>query len=162
MTSKKTVVCVSGNFDPCHSGHASYLKEALKLGDKLIVILTRDEQVIAKKGYCFMPYEERKAIVEAIVGEGTVVINIDGLDPDSRVFESAKKPIKKDFTSCESLRHYKPDIFAKGGDTWDIKNLPEREVCEELGIKVVFGIGGFAKTQSSSELIRRVIEGYEK
>lgn len=157
---KKTVVCVSGNFDPCHSGHASYLKDALKLGDELIVILTRDEQVIAKKGYCFMPFAERKAIVEAIVGKGTVAVNVDGLTPDNRAFESAKKPTKKDITSCDSLRLYKPDIFAKGGDTWDIKNLPERKVCEELGIKVVFGVGGFNKAQNSSEMIRKVIEGH--
>jgi len=137
------VVAVSGNFDPLHSGHVSYLQEAKKLGDKVIVILTRDDQVIMKKGYCFMTYRERKKIVEAITGKGTVAENVD-----------------KDITSCESLRKYKPSIFAKGGDTWDINNLPERAVCEELGIKVVFGVGGFHKEQSSSDLIRRAVEGH--
>ena len=57
-------------------------------------------------------------------------------------------------TSIESLKLYRPDVFAKGGDTWNINNLPEREVCEELGIEVVFGVGGFEKLQSSSDLLR--------
>ncbi|MCD6274509.1 MAG: adenylyltransferase/cytidyltransferase family protein, partial [Candidatus Aenigmarchaeota archaeon] len=34
----KTVVA-SGYFDPLHIGHIRYLREAKKLGDKLIVIL---------------------------------------------------------------------------------------------------------------------------
>lgn len=129
-------VAVSGGFDPLHIGHTRYLKEALSLGDCLIVILTRDDQLILKKGKVFMPYEERKEILEwSLEGKGRfeVVENIDmGL------------------TSIESIRKYKPDIFAKGGDTWDEENLPEAEVCREIGVKVVFGVGGFKKVQSSS------------
>jgi bifunctional ADP-heptose synthase (sugar kinase/adenylyltransferase) len=53
----------------------------------------------------------------------------------------------------EALRLYKPDVFAKGGDSWDEKNLPEYNVCKELGIKIVFGVGGFDKLNSSSKLI---------
>jgi len=39
---KKTVL-VTGGFDPLHSGHISYLKEARRLGDSLIVGLNSDE-----------------------------------------------------------------------------------------------------------------------
>ena len=144
MTSSSKIVVISGGFDPCHSGHLSYIKEAMKLGDKLIIILSRDDQLIAKKGYCFMDYKERKAILEAIVGDkGIVVENID-----------------KDITSCRTLKFYNPDIFAKGGDTWDLDNLPEQAVCEELEIEVVFGVGGFNKAQSSSKLMEKAIESY--
>ena len=144
----KVTVAISGGFDFCHTGHLAYIKEAMKLGDELIIILSRDDQLRKKKGYCVMPFEERKAILKAI-------IETDIDDRDKVVMNT-----DYDITSCQSLRHYKPDIFAKGGDTWDTENLPEQAVCEELGIKVVFGVGGFNKAQSSSNLMEKAIESY--
>lgn len=143
-------VAVSGGFDPLHRGHAKYIREAQKLGTHLIVILSRDVQLDKKKaaiGGHLQDYEERKdMLVWALEGKGSfeVVENID-----------------KDITSVESLRLYKPAIFAKGGDTWAEDNLPEAKVCEELGITVVFGVGGFQKTQSSSRLAERMRVGGE-
>lgn len=132
------VVAVSGGFDPLHPGHIQYLQHASQLGDRLLVILSRDDQLILKKGYRALPYDIRKAVVEwglrTAVGE--VVANID-----------------LDHTSRESLRYYHPDIFAKGGDTWDEKNLPEWDVCQELGIDIMFGVGGYDKPYTSSELV---------
>lgn len=138
-----TVVAVSGGFDPIHPGHIAYIREALKLGDYLLVILTRDDQLIEKdrlagnvKKRSPIPFEVRKAVIEwGLKGRGKVVENID-----------------KDITSCESLRLYHPDIFAKGGNTWDLENLPEKDVCRELGIKIVFGVGGYDKSFTSSKL----------
>ena len=130
-------VAVSGGFDPIHKGHVRYIRAAMALG-QVVVILTRDDQLIAKKGKVFMGYDERKEIIEAIIwGSGKVVPNVDST-----------------ITSTDSIRKYKPDIFAKGGDTWDIDNLPEAEVCKELGIEVVFGVGGTDKVQSSSWLTK--------
>ena len=43
------VVLVTGGFDPLHSGHIEYFKEAKKLGDKLIVGLNSDEWLTRKK-----------------------------------------------------------------------------------------------------------------
>ena len=59
-------VAVSGGYDPIHIGHVRSIREGKKLGDKLIIILTRDDQLIQKKGYYFMPYEERKEILEEL------------------------------------------------------------------------------------------------
>jgi D-beta-D-heptose 7-phosphate kinase/D-beta-D-heptose 1-phosphate adenosyltransferase len=44
-------------------------------------------------------------------------------------------------------------MFGNGGDRTD-KNTPEQDVCEELGIHMVFGLGG-GKAQSSSELVEK-------
>ena len=44
------IVIVSGGFDPVHSGHISYLKDAKNFGDKLIVALNSDEWLENKKG----------------------------------------------------------------------------------------------------------------
>jgi len=139
----KRIVAISGGFDPIHPGHIAYIEAAKKLGDYLLVILTRDEQLIKKdrlagnvKNRVPIPYNVRKATIEwGLKGKGHVVENID-----------------KDITTCESLKKYRPNIFAKGGDSWDADNLPEKSVCDELGIEIVFGVGGYDKPYSSSSL----------
>jgi len=45
----KTVMCF-GTFDLLHPGHEFYLNKAKSLGDKLIVVVARDETVILVKG----------------------------------------------------------------------------------------------------------------
>lgn len=120
------IVAVSGGFDPLHVGHVRSLKEAKRLGDRLIVILMTDYQLVKKKGYYFMSYKERKEILENITAVDVVVPNID-----------------TDITSNESLKYYRPDIFAKGGDRTE-DNMPEieKEVCTKIGCKIVYGVGG--------------------
>jgi len=132
----KTVVA-SGYFDPLHIGHIRYLREAKKLGDKLIVILNNDEQAKLKKGMSFMLVNEREEILKSLEFVDEVVISID-----------------EDLSVCKTLEMLKPDIFAKGGDR-TIDNIPEKEICEKLGIKMVFGVGG-EKIQSSSWLIANI------
>ena len=132
----KTVVA-SGYFDPLHIGHIRYLREAKKLGDKLIVILNNDKQAKLKKGRSFMPVNEREEILKSLEFVDEVVISED-----------------EDLSVCKTLEMLKPDIFAKGGDR-TIDNIPEKEICEKLGIKMVFGVGG-EKIQSSSWLIANV------
>lgn len=136
---KKIRVAVSGYFDPIHVGHIKYLAEAKKLGTELIVILSRDGQCLKKKGYVFMPYLERKVILESIRYVNQVVPNLDG-----------------DTSCANSLREYHPDIFAKGGDR-NPKNMPIEEivVAKAKGIKIIYGVGG-GKIQSSSWLIGKV------
>ena len=58
------IIVVSGGFDPIHSGHISYLKSAKNLGDKLIVALNSDSWLANKKGSYFLPFNERKLIIE--------------------------------------------------------------------------------------------------
>ena len=46
----------------------------------------------------------------------------------------------------------RPDYFANGGDR-TTQNTPEQAVCEELGIQMLWNMGG-QKIQSSSDLVR--------
>lgn len=133
------VVAVSGYFDPLHVGHLECFELAKKLGDKLVVILNTDEQAVLKKGKAFMPFEERKKILEA-------------LEVVDEVFES----VDEDASVCKSLEALKPDVFAKGGDR-NVGNIPEAKICEDLGIEIVDGLGD--KIQSSSDLIKGSEEG---
>lgn len=137
-------VAVSGGFDPIHIGHINYLKAAKELATskicKLMVILDSQEYLIKKgKGHPFYPsYEEREEIVKTIRYVDTVVPQID-------------------VSTASSLEHYKPKIFAKGGDRASLRDLPvgEVEVCKRNNIEIIFGVGGFDKPQSSSWLIER-------
>ena len=51
---------VSGGFDPIHSGHISYLKDAKSYGEILIVALNSDNWLINKKGQNFLSFKERR------------------------------------------------------------------------------------------------------
>lgn len=132
-------VVVSGFFDPIHIGHIEHLREAKSLGEKLIVILARDDQCVMKKGYYFMPFETRKAILESLRFVDEVVQSID-----------------QDTLCVKTLEMLKPDIFAKGGDRTP-DNMPEAELetCRRLNIKIVYNVGG-KKRDSSSSLIERI------
>ena len=141
---KKIHVAISGGFDPLHPGHVRYIQEAAKLGNKLTVILNSDDFLIKKKGYVFMEFNER---VE-------MLMSIKGVD---EVF----KCIDLDQSVCKTLQVIRPDIFAKGGDR-NLSNIPEAKVCKELGIKMVFGVGGSDKPQSSSWLVEKAARHFVK
>ena len=131
---KEETVCISGGFDPVHVGHLRMIREAAKLG-RLIIILNSDEWLKRKKGYIFMPFNERKEILMGFRGVSGV----------SSVNDS-------DDTVCEALTRIKPAIFANGGDRKE-GNVPEYQVCEALDIGMVYNVGG-GKIQSSSSLVR--------
>ena len=60
------VVLVTGGFDPLHSGHISYFKEAKKLGYILVVGVNTDAWLSRKKGQPFMTVNERISIIEEL------------------------------------------------------------------------------------------------
>ena len=136
MPNPYETVAVSGGMDPIHFGHVRMIQEAAQFGE-VIVILNSDEWLMRKKGFVFMPWEERAEIIESIKGVRKVV----------RVDDS-------DGSVCEALRREKPTYFANGGDRTN-KNTPEMEVSTDLGISMLWGIGG-GKIQSSSELVARI------
>jgi len=141
----KKIVIVSGGFDPLHIGHIRYFKEAKSLGDYLVVILNSDDFLIKKKGYKVMPFEERKEILESIKYVDYV---ITCLDKDNSVCETLKK-FREEFKESHL-------IFANGGDR-NADNTLEKVVCEQIGIELVYNVGG-KKIQSSSVLVNNIKE----
>lgn len=138
---KKVVVAVSGGFDPLHVGHVRLFQEARELGDELVVILNNDNWLTKKKGYVFMPEKERVEIIKSLKGV-------------SRVILTNHKPNPDDMSVCAELKKLKPDIFANGGDRHQ-GNVPEVEVCKEIGCKMVDNVGRGGKIQSSSWLLNK-------
>ena len=142
-----TTVCVSGYFTVLHKGHIKLFEEARKLGDKLVVIINNNDQQINKKGKLIHDTEDIKYIIENL-----------------RMVDEAVVSIDKDKSQCETLRMLKPDIFANGGDR-DVKDSedkssslnPEADLCNELGIKMEFNVGG-EKVTSSSDILKSIMK----
>ena len=139
---RKSVIIISGGFDPVHKGHLRMFREASWLGHQVIVGLNSDDWLTRKKGKPFMDFKERKEILEGFKYINQVLA-FDDKD------ETANDIIKQ---VCSLYRDFDVNIyFANGGDRTS-DNVPEMKVCDELGVEMIWGIGG-GKIQSSSWLI---------
>lgn len=135
------LVMVSGGFDPIHKGHIRYIEEASHYGD-VIVALNSDEWLKRKKGFVYMSFEDRKEILQSNKNVH-MVTEVD--DSDGSV--------------CKAISQYVPDIFANGGDRFE-DNIPEKKLCQDLDINMIFNVGG-DKVESSSEIVKRNWGFYE-
>jgi cytidyltransferase-like protein len=131
------IVCTSGGYDPAHSGHITCIQKSKEYGDLLVVLVNGDGFLRRKKGKEFLPVEERAFIISALAGVDVVLPLTDEYDQD---------------TVIEALRAVKPHVFTKGGDRCDERTIPEWDVCQELGIRIVTGVGN-PKTCSSSNFL---------
>jgi D-beta-D-heptose 7-phosphate kinase/D-beta-D-heptose 1-phosphate adenosyltransferase len=138
---KEKAIIVSGYFNPLHKGHLDLFKKAKSQADKLWVIVNSDFQRELKGSTEFMSDTERLEIVKAIKWVDYTLISSD-----------------RDRTQCYTLQQFhemfsdKYDLaFANGGDQTN-DTIPEKEVCERLGIELLDGLGD--KIQSSSWLLK--------
>lgn len=136
----KNVVLVTGGFDPLHSGHIAYFKEAKKLGDKLVVGVNTDAWLTRKKGRPFMSGGERTTIIQNLsMVDHCLLFG----DDDGSAIEA-----------INNVRMLYPDahiVFANGGDRTS-ENIPEMNTKVE-NISFVFGVGGSNKANSSSWIL---------
>lgn len=136
----KRIVMVSGGFDPIHIGHLQMFEEAKKLGDKLVVVLNCDKWLIRKKGKNFMSQEERAGIIRGF-----------SCVDDVFILESDRGDVG------EAIEKIRPQVFANGGDRKAEIDIPEAEICKNLGVEMIFNVGG-GKVQSSSWLLNKYAE----
>ena len=147
------VVVISGYFNPLHTGHLDYIKDASKLGDKLVVIINNDEQVDLKGSTPFMKEVDRMRIISAIKGVDRVVLSID---TDSSVVQT----ISLIYNEYAVNWDFDTMTFANGGDR-TIESSPEESYCNWRKIRTVYSVGG-NKTQSSSGLIDNATKNVDK
>ena len=140
--SKKKGMIVSGYFNPIHKGHIEYLNNAKALSDELFVIVNNDRQRILKGSDEFQEEQERVYIVSNIKSVNHCVLSID---QDRTVCKTIEK-IALDFGDDYELS------FANGGDQ-NNNSIPEKPICDQLGISLVDGLGD--KIQSSSWLLKK-------
>jgi len=134
----RKIVCTSGGFDPLHVGHLRCIQESRRFGQLLVVIVNGDSFLQRKKGYVFMPLAERMELIDGIAG----VIHVVAWDDGSQYVDRA-------------LATLRPDFFTKGGDRSSPECLSpaELQICEAIGCRICYGVGGREKIQSSSSLV---------
>jgi cytidyltransferase-like protein len=137
----KTLVIVSGYFNPVHKGHIEYLKRSKALGDFLYVIVNNDYQRELKGSKPFMVADERKLIIESLKFVDKAMVAIDTTKTVDESIKHIFNEMGNEFTKI---------VFANGGDQ-NRNTVGEVELCKELGIELADGLGD--KIQSSSWLL---------
>jgi D-beta-D-heptose 7-phosphate kinase/D-beta-D-heptose 1-phosphate adenosyltransferase len=115
----KKVVFTNGVFDLLHLGHVTYLKEARKKGDVLVVGLNSDASVRRIKGPLkpLVPLEERAEMLLAL----DCVDYVSFFDEDD---------------PYQIVKTLKPDILIKGGD-WAVDKIIGGDLVQSWGGKVL-------------------------
>ena len=137
---RRSIIVMSGGFDPVHKGHLRMFRQASWLGHQVIIGLNSDDWLTRKKGKPFMEFEERREILEAFRYINQVIPFKDSDDSACDLIEKVDDMYDTDYNI----------YFANGGDRGK-DNVPEVDVCKELGIEMLWGVGG-DKIQSSSWL----------
>lgn len=135
------IVVVSGYFNPLHKGHIEYFNKSKEHGDKLYVIVNNDKQRELKGSKEFQDEDERMFIIQNLKMVDRVFLSID-----------TDRTVCQTIGTIHSLEDSSDELFfANGGDQIN-DTIPERQVCDWLGIKLIDGMGD--KIQSSSWLIK--------
>lgn len=99
-----------GAFDGMHPGHLDFFTQAKKLGDKLIVSIATDNNVMKFKGKDpLFDVDERLTLVE-----------------NCKIVDQAVVGSEDNF--FENIKSYEPDVIALGYDQW----AKEDDVIQEL------------------------------
>jgi cytidyltransferase-like protein len=123
------VVLANGCFDPFHYGHLVHLRQARKMGDRLVVALTADENVNKGPKRPVYSWEKRAEMLKELRCVSEVIISID---------------------AYHALTRVKPDIFVKGEEYMGKIQPYVWRYCEENGIEIAFTDG---ETDSSTRLL---------
>lgn len=132
----KKVVFTNGCFDILHVGHISYLENAKKQGDLLIVGVNSDASTKRLKG----PTRP----VNSETDRATMLSALKSVDY-TVIFEED--------TPEDLIAYLKPTIHVKGGD-YKKENLPETKIVEAYGGKVV--ILNFVEGKSTTNIIKKI------
>lgn len=142
------VVIVSGYFVFAHKGHRELFQKAKEFAgpDGLVIaIVNNDKQAILKKGFSFIPEDERV-----------------GLVGDIKYIDKAILSIDEDRTVCKTIQHlcdtleHKPTHFLNGGDVSHTNKCPEEPVCTRNNIELVYGFGD--KINSTSWILEKSVK----
>lgn len=136
---EQRIVFTNGCFDLLHLGHVTYLEEAAKLGDVLIVGVNSDDSVRRLKGPTrpLQPQEARTRILAALEFVEAVV-----------VFEED--------TPLRLIEKIAPDVLVKGGD-YTVDQVVGADFVRSRGGEVV--ILPLVEGYSTTGLIKRACAG---
>lgn len=132
----ETIVFTNGCFDILHAGHIHYLKEAKKLGDRLLVGLNTDSSIQILKG--------KTRPVNSEISRSTVLKNLSFIDGVTLFEEETPKALIEDIL---------PHVLVKGGD-YSVDEVVGADIIKKIGGSVV--IIPFLEGFSTSAIIARI------
>jgi D-beta-D-heptose 7-phosphate kinase / D-beta-D-heptose 1-phosphate adenosyltransferase len=132
----RRIVFTNGCFDVLHRGHVTYLEQAKRLGDILVLALNSDDSVRRLKGADrpLNSADDRAAVLAAL----SCVDHLAVFDEDS---------------PRRLLEVVRPDLYVKGGD-YTPQMLPEAPLVEQLGGSV--RILPYVEDRSTTSLLERI------
>ena len=116
---KKRIILVGGCFDLIHPGHITFLSEAKKLGDVLVVLLESAEAILKLKKKLYQIQSDRELILQSL-RMVDIVIPLRGILKDQDYYTIVKK--------------IKPDIIAITENDHQISNKMRQ--AKEIGAEV--------------------------
>ena len=140
----RKIVITSWYFNPIHPWHIECLELCKDLWDELWVIVNNDNQARLKTGKqdIFQDENFRNRVVWALKSVDETMISVD-----------------QDWSVCQSIREIAKRIREKHWENieiifwkwWDrfSGNIPEVQICKELGIKIIDWL--WVKTHNSSD-----------
>ena len=134
----KKLTVTNGCFDLLHRGHAEYLAQAAKLGDKLLVLVNSDASVKILKG------DSRPLNCE--LDRAFLLVSLKAVDK-AVIFPTSR---------CDAeLDALAPDIYVKAGDyTLEKLDPAERAALEKHHTKIVFM--PFVPGHSTTSLVEKM------
>lgn len=132
------IVFTNGCFDILHAGHVTYLQQARKLGDRLVVAINTDESVTKLKGEGRpINTADRRLTVLAGLADVDWVTCFEGDTPE------------------ELLRQVQPDVLVKGGD-YDKEGVVGWEIVEAYGGEVY--VMGLVENCSTTAIVKKITQ----
>ena len=133
----RRLVLTNGCFDVLHRGHVTYLDQARRLGDVLLVAVNDDDSTRRLKGpgRPVNPVEDRMSLLNALSCVDYVV------------------PFDTD-TPIPLIRRFRPEIYAKGGD-YTPEMLEESAVVRSYGGEV--HILDYVAARSTTALVQKIV-----
>ena len=132
------IVMTNGCFDLLHAGHVAYLRQARRLGDRLIVAVNDDASVARLKG-CDRP-------LNPLVQRMAVLAGLESVDWVVAFSED---------TPVRLVDEIRPDLLVKGGDYRPEQIAGSDCVTRHGGEVVVLGYQDGCSTSAMIEAIRR-------
>lgn len=117
------------------------IEAAARMGDKLIVIVNNDVQQVIKKDKIILSEQNRTRLMSALRDVDEVIVAVDTDPPVIKTLELIRQKYPTDEL-----------VFANGGDRDSVKVVPETDVCSAYNIKMMFGVGGTEKADSSTRI----------
>lgn len=122
-----------GTFDVLHPGHLHYFRESRDLGEKLVVVISRDSRHGDRK--IFFDEDERREIVEALETVDKAILGSEG-----NIYETVEK--------------VDPDVITLGHDQGhsekEVKEMAEEATGHEVDVKRIEGLEDYSSSKIKS------------